>query len=135
VGTPSGKRRRGQVIAQRQYDLRAEGRNARKVILRFEKPYVNANGFGWICEYTIDGLEERVTRQAAQGVDAVQALLHALERAAVDLTVSQAFQCGEVSFWGRRSPELLRVQHYLQVTKPAPDLKTSSNVRAARRRR
>ncbi|HUO98666.1 MAG TPA: hypothetical protein VMU01_08345 [Rhizomicrobium sp.] len=88
----------GPIVARREFELESGG----TVTAFLGQPYPVDDGGTYFCPYQIDGIGSRVIRRAG-GVDAVQALLLALQMMATDLYCSDAGRQGKLRWLGKRN--------------------------------
>ncbi len=83
------------VFIERQFELGGEAR----VVVRFLRPEPDGNDYG--CDYSIVW-PDRERRRRIFGIDAVQALLLAMQSAHVDLLLSPESKAGELRWLEQR---------------------------------
>ncbi len=86
----------GAVIAVREYGLK-DG----KKVVSIGQPLRFTGANDYYCPYQIVGIGDGLV-QRASGVDAVQALIHALKAIGVRIVSSSEYQAGEVIWFGRK---------------------------------
>jgi hypothetical protein len=91
----------GVVIANRTLELRENGEE-RDVIVEFGRPQPFPDGVDYYCPYRITGVGKAKISYAG-GVDAVQALLLAMQKAGVDLLFLQRAHADQLTWNGERN--------------------------------
>jgi hypothetical protein len=92
----------GEVIAERELDLVANGKPSATVVVRIGKPIRSPDpNLDWLCPLQIVGLEDEMVR-AAFGVDAVQALILAMQMIHIELQARQRLT-GQTLQWLEQS--------------------------------
>jgi hypothetical protein len=92
----------GEVIAERELDLVVDGNISGTVVVRIGRPIRSPDPeLDWLCPLQIIGLQDEMVR-AAFGIDAVQALILAMQMIHIELQARQRLT-GQTLQWLEQS--------------------------------